>query len=70
MRPPKADIEYDGRSHDCMNAIHEHILRLLDEAQSSGWRPDDIGEALISIGDTLIRVDGLNTLRKRGCQPG
>ncbi len=69
MRPPKSDTEYDGRSHDCMNAIHEHILRLLDEALSSGWRPDDVGEALICIGDTLVRVDGLNTLRESGKRP-
>ncbi|MCA1403687.1 hypothetical protein I6F26_03595 [Ensifer sp. IC3342] len=62
MKPPKSDHEYEGCERDCMEAIQGHILRLLDEAQSVGWHPADVGAALMEFGDMLVRVDGRKLL--------
>ncbi len=63
MRAPQAETEYARRCRDCADAIRDDILRLVAQAQSVGWRADDVGEALIALGDVLVSVDGLKTLK-------
>jgi len=63
MKAPKAETEYEERERDCADAMRDGILRLVDEAQAAGWRVDDVGEALITLGDVLIGIDGLKRLR-------
>lgn len=66
MKAPKAETEYEERGRDCVDAIRDSILRLVDEAQAAGWRVDDVGEALIALGDVLVRIDGLKRLAGAG----
>lgn len=63
MNAPREEAEYEARCRDCTDAIRDDILLLVDQAQSVGWRADDIGEALIALGDVLVSVDGLKTLK-------
>lgn len=66
MTALKAKTEYEGRGRDCVDAILDGILQLVDEAQAAGCRVDDVGEALIALGDVLIWINGLVTLKDHG----
>lgn len=62
MRAPKSDVEYDGRINECIQAIGSDLKNAVDRAVEAGWRVDDVGAALIDIGDRLVKRNGYEAL--------
>jgi hypothetical protein len=44
----------------------ERLCSAIDEEQATVWRVDDVGEALITLGNVLVRTDGLKKLSDLG----
>lgn len=62
MKPPKSDDEYDGRIEDCIIALRDRVVSATNQAVTAGWGCDDVGAALIEIGDMLIGTTGYDAL--------